>query len=84
MIADTAMSLTESGQSIHNQQALAVENPLLWSPDEPDLYQLTTELLIEKEDTGFTLITVSQNIGFRNLIFDPERGLELNGEDCWG
>lgn len=81
VIADTKVSLVESGQGIHNQQTLMVKNPLLWSTDEPSLYQLMTELLIEKEGTGLTLIeTVSQNLGFRNIVFDPDRGLELNGK----
>ncbi|MBD7967506.1 glycoside hydrolase family 2 TIM barrel-domain containing protein [Paenibacillus gallinarum] len=66
-------------------QVLYTENPLLWSTDEPHLYQLRTELLCllpddiaEKE--WKVVESITQNIGFRTLVMDPQQGLKLNGK----
>lgn len=52
-----------------------VENPLLWSPDEPNLYTLATSLY------DGTTLTDKQTIkvGFRSLEVSPE-GLKINGK----
>ena len=36
--------------SSHNRQTLFVENPLLWSTDDPNLYQIITQLDLLKSD----------------------------------
>jgi beta-galactosidase len=56
---------------------LSVGNPLLWSPDEPNLYQLQTQLRLSGNDE--TIETVAQNIGFRSVVMEPEQGFLLNG-----
>jgi beta-galactosidase len=61
---------------IVNKQTLLVESPLLWSSDEPNLYQLITELHLTGEDK---IESISQNIGFRTIILDPNEGFQLNG-----
>lgn len=66
-----------------NQQRLFVENPLLWSPEEPVLYQLKTQLkTVPKDGNGDIEIieTIVQNIGFRIVELDPQEGFILNGK----
>ncbi len=48
-----------------------VLSPRRWSPEEPNLYRLTVR-------AGEDSLTCS--IGFRETLFDPERGFVLNGE----
>ncbi|MBR9914163.1 MAG: glycoside hydrolase family 2 [Algicola sp.] len=54
-----------------------IENPKLWSPETPNLYQL--ELTLTTED-GHVLDVKSTNIGFRWASVDPEKGFFLNGK----
>lgn len=65
--------------SVLNQQKLIVDNPLLWSMDEPNLYQLQTELQIINQELK-TVEAITQNIGFRNIILDSKQGFHLNGK----
>ncbi len=60
-----------------NQQTLIIENPLLWSPDQPNLYKLITKL---ENEGGRELELISQNLGFRKIVFDPNEGMLLNGQ----
>jgi beta-galactosidase len=71
-----------SDPSTLNQQVLYVENPLLWSTDDPNLYQLITCLHVINNDKNQSLEeieTISQNIGFRVIELDPHNGFQLNG-----
>jgi len=68
-----------------NTQRLYVENPLLWSPDEPNLYKLVTQMELVKKDcdgneTVECIECITQNIGFRAINMDPDKGLILNGK----
>jgi len=63
---------------------LEVKRPRLWSPDAPNLYRLVTELRsVETEANGLAkpdiVDTVSQSIGFRDIVLDPQEGLLVNG-----
>lgn len=53
-----------------------VKNPLLWSTDMPNLYNIKTELLIggEVADSDFT------RIGFRTIELSTEKGFLINGK----
>lgn len=53
-----------------------VNNPLLWSINAPNLYQIKTELLLNGEvvDTDLT------RIGFRTIELSAEKGFLINGE----
>jgi len=64
---DTAINL--------NSQTLHVQNPFLWSPEEPHLYILETMLLDEQ---GNCIETVQNHVGFRSIIFHPDQGLQVN------
>ncbi|MDO3410121.1 glycoside hydrolase family 2 TIM barrel-domain containing protein [Saccharibacillus sp. CPCC 101409] len=60
-----------------DRQTLHIEPPRLWSPDEPNLYRLVTEL--RSAATGEVTETVVQNTGFREFELHPEHGFSLNG-----
>jgi beta-galactosidase len=62
-----------SEQKIHFR--MEVLNPLLWSVDEPNLYNLVTVV----KSNGMT-DNVKTPVGFRTLRFDPDLGFFLNGE----
>ncbi|WP_348728909.1 glycoside hydrolase family 2 TIM barrel-domain containing protein [Rheinheimera texasensis] len=58
------------------QQQLTIQQPQLWSPQQPALYQLVTELwqgeqLLERQQ---------RNIGLRTIAFDARHQLLLNGQ----
>jgi beta-galactosidase len=53
----------------------SVSNPVLWSPESPNLYRLVTTVtsrgkVLDREETRF---------GIRTIVFDAQRGLLLNG-----
>lgn len=62
-----------------NRQTLFLEDPLLWDTEEPNLYQLTTELQVVNQNLE-EIESVSQNIGFRTISLDPYHGFQLNGK----
>ena len=68
-----ALKAKEEGTST---AAMAVDEPLLWSPEHPYLYTLTTEVLCE----GVAVDTSETKVGIRDARFDPDRGFLLNGE----
>ncbi|WP_338787041.1 glycoside hydrolase family 2 TIM barrel-domain containing protein [Metabacillus sp. FJAT-53654] len=74
--------ISGSDSSTLNQQVLFLEDPLLWSTDEPNLYQLITRLHVKNNDKNQSLEeieAISQNIGFRVIELDPQNGFQLNG-----
>lgn len=58
--------------------ATSVDNPVLWSPEEPRLYKLTTQLRDTK--TGQELDSYTTKVGFRWFTFDGPEGFTLNGK----
>ncbi|WP_127538474.1 glycoside hydrolase family 2 TIM barrel-domain containing protein [Paenibacillus illinoisensis] len=66
--------------AVTDRQQIVVENPKLWSTDEPNLYELVTELQVTDADQHVqTIESVSQRIGFRDIQLDPNEGFHLNG-----
>ncbi|MCM3694183.1 glycoside hydrolase family 2 TIM barrel-domain containing protein [Neobacillus niacini] len=61
-----------------NRQRLMVKDPDVWSPDEPNLYQLTTHL--QPVGKVQNIESISQNIGFRTINLDHQQGFLLNGK----
>jgi len=56
--------------------AIPVENPHLWSCEDPYLYNLTTEVWCNgRMEDSYTTVT-----GIRHAAFDPDRGFLLNGK----
>lgn len=54
-----------------------IHNPHLWSPDEPTLYTLVTQVVDKK---GRVLDQKQTKVGFRYYRFDPDKGFFLNGK----
>ncbi len=70
----------DDASDLINRQTLFVDNPLLWSVDEPNLYQLQTQLFVIANGHAVEIESLSQNIGFRDIVMDPQQGLILNGK----
>lgn len=51
--------------------------PHLWSVDDPYLYTLLTELVID----GKTVDTHRERIGYKDVLFDQDEGFFLNGKN---
>ncbi len=71
--ARTAVTLFDAAKNVETR--LPEFSPLEWSPEEPRLYTLKTELLIGGEAVDW----VEQKIGYKTLEFSPSEGLRLNG-----
>ncbi len=56
--------------------ALSVPDPALWSPDAPNLYHCVVRIL----ENGAVTDTHAEVFGFRECVFDPDRGFFLNGK----
>jgi beta-galactosidase len=56
-------------------QNISLSYPLLWSPDQPNLYKLKTTISHKK-----TIVDeVETNIGIRSFTFSPDSGFTMNG-----
>lgn len=66
-VADVEVTVAET--------EIPVASPLLWSPDAPNLYTLTTLLL---DADSQVIDSVTATTGFRHIEYDAENGLRLN------
>lgn len=57
------------------QYIIPIDNPQLWSPDTPYLYTLVAEVIVG----GKTVDNKAVRFGVRDVVFDKDRGLLLNG-----
>lgn len=56
-------------------------SPKLWSVEEPNLYQLVTEITASSADGSYeSLQRYEIMTGIRSILFTPDRGFFLNGE----
>jgi beta-galactosidase len=74
--ASSALAAAGGGRAEFHQTLPAVSRPHLWSPSDPYLYKITTEIY----DDGALVDRVENPLGFRWYRFDPARGFILNGE----
>ena len=58
------------------QYIIPIDNPQLWSPDTPYLYTLVAEVIVG----GKTVDNKAVRFGIRDVVFDKDRGLLLNGK----
>lgn len=64
----------EQGSTVEINQSLNLDNPVLWSPDNPKLYIFRTELF----NQGQLVDRVDTTTGIRWFNFDPKTGFSLN------
>ncbi len=57
-------------------QTINVSNPLLWTPETPQLYQVQIQVVKDKK----VLDDTKTNFGIRSLKFTAENGFQLNGK----
>ena len=75
-VARTSESVTvPPGETVEQTQTTNVEDPQLWSPENPYLYRVITEI----GQSGGTLDAVANPLGFRWMTADGD-GFYLNGE----
>lgn len=73
-VTEGELTLQAGEKAIFRGQVL-IDNPALWSPASPDLYE--AEVSIEKE--GKTVDKYVQPFGVRNIEVSAEKGFVLNG-----
>jgi beta-galactosidase len=71
----SSMRLRPKSDSFFIDLITPIVNPKLWSPDDPYLYTVKTEI----RENGKTLDRVSSPLGFRSFSFDGQKGFSLNG-----
>ena len=74
--AESSPVAVEAMGSSRLEQQLDVQQPHLWSLENPCLYTLTTELLTDGRVTD----VYTTKTGIRSLRFDLQRGVLLNGQ----
>ena len=78
----TVCSALVSGQSVlakaesHTERSFTVDKPHLWSPSDPYLYKVLTEVLQD----AVVMDTYETTVGFRSAVFDADQGFLLNGK----
>ena len=65
-----------NGEKQEIRQEFIVENPKLWSPEEPVLYKMVSQVKRGREVYDETIT----NVGIRYFSFDAEKGFSLNGK----
>lgn len=76
-IAKTSKKITISANKTELlTQTLNVKQPILWSLDNPYLYQLSTSVYQDK----ILIDQTTENVGIRTFGFDADKGFSLNGK----
>ena len=70
------MVAVKAGESKTVSTTLFVNNPRLWSPESPTLYEAKVEL----KETGNIIDNTIVKYGIRSFSFDAENGFVLNGK----
>ncbi|HKI43860.1 MAG TPA: glycoside hydrolase family 2 TIM barrel-domain containing protein [Balneolales bacterium] len=66
----------DAGQPVMvSQRSPEIKNPHLWSPDDPYLYTVTTNVI----EDGTVVDSETNPLGIRWYRFDPDKGFFLNG-----
>jgi beta-galactosidase len=64
------------GEHLDKNLPLSINNPQLWSVDDPELYTLTVTVSVN----GKKADEVVQKAGIRSAVFDKDKGFFLNGK----
>ena len=70
---ENTIQLSDTVQT--NKQVMTLIGPQLWDIHSPYLYTITSELFID----GERMDSLAQNLGFRHIEFDADKGFFLNG-----
>ena len=70
------MVAVAAGQAKTVSTTLTVNNPRLWSPENPALSEINVQL----KENGKTIDNATTTYGIRSFSFDAERGFILNGK----
>jgi beta-galactosidase len=74
VLASESLSLGPQ-EALSREQSVPLKNAALWSVETPVLYQLVTEIVAD----GLMVDSTATNFGIRDVRFDSERGLFVNG-----
>ena len=74
VVATSKTTYVSHGQPLI--QNFIVNNPILWSPEKPDLYTASIRLIVE----GKNVDTYDTCFGIRKIEYIPEKGFFLNGK----
>ncbi|WP_044639659.1 sugar-binding domain-containing protein [Siansivirga zeaxanthinifaciens] len=80
VVTPTGQKIQSDIQKIDGDKSnttLTVNNPVLWSPETPVLYQLITQVIQNKK----VIDEVKTNFGFRTVEWKKETGFWLNGNN---
>jgi beta-galactosidase len=72
----TKLNLSKDGENKANI-SLPVNDPQLWSVDHPNLYNLSIKVYVDGKETD----SWSDEVGFRSVHFDPDKGFFLNEQN---
>jgi beta-galactosidase len=76
LVRDASALRVEGGGVSRAMVMPGIENPRLWSVEDPYLYRLETSVIRD----GTVIDSVSTPLGLRTAVFDCDRGFLLNGE----
>lgn len=65
------------GENRSFETAITLPNPLLWSPENPNLYDMKIEV---KDTKGVVIDGYRRKIGIRSILFTHDDGFILNGK----
>ena len=65
-----------AGSSKEIEQTITVQQPILWSLENPSLYEVETRIFVDNKQTDHYVTP----FGIRTFTFDAEKGFFLNGE----
>lgn len=72
--AGSAQETFDLDKSLETEQTIQVDNPEMWSPDNPYLYSIVTEIIKDGEVAD----DLETAFGIRWFRFDPDKGFFLN------
>ena len=74
-LASTESSIP-AGESADIKQIIDIENPVLWSLENPNLYQAQIDILVKNKKAD----NLKTTFGIRSIHFDAQTGFTLNGK----
>lgn len=72
----TTDSSIPAGKSADIKQIIDIENPSLWSVEDPNLYLAQIDILVRNKESD----NLKTTLGIRNIHFDAQTGFTLNGK----